>query len=91
MSDYVKLAVAVLLVCTGWFGRSWYDDSREIAIRNAIDGVNVTIASSIAGIKVENKTVYNKTIEHMNTETLYKECQADQVTMDLTNQAILGK
>ena len=87
---YIIAALCVSLVASGWFARSWYEDSVVLAVREFKDDQNSRIATSIAAMKVENKTVYNKTIEHITTDIQYKECKADSEMMSLTNRAIMG-
>lgn len=91
MPDYAKLAVIALVASLGWFGRGWYDDSRQMAVEAVISRLNASVATQIASIKVENKTIYNKTVEKVRSEVQYRECKADEAMMTLTNKAITGE
>jgi len=87
---YIIAALCAALVASGWFARSWYEDSITLAIHDLTAEHNVAIATAIAGMHVENKTIYNKTIERISTDIQYKECKADAEMMSLTNRAIMG-
>jgi hypothetical protein len=75
----------------GWLTRSWYEDSVKLKIEQVRDEVSLVNAEAISKIKVENKSIYAKTIERVNTEFVYKECVADPEMMSLTNQILVGK
>ena len=75
----------------GWLTRSWYEDSVKLKIEQVRDEVSLVNAEAIAKIKVENKTIYSKTVERVNNQILYKECVADSEMMSLTNQILVGK
>lgn len=94
-TEYVKFALGIVLasslVLVGWLAHSWYSDSVKLAIEEVKDEVSASTAKAIADIKIENKTITNKTIEHFKTETVYKDCVADDEMMKLINHALTGK
>lgn len=89
--EYVKFAVGIVLasslVAVGAVGHIWYSDSVQLAIEEVKNEVNASTAKAIAAIKIENKTITNKTIERIKSETVYRDCIADQDMMDATNKA----
>ena len=85
------LVLAAFLVLSGWYARTVYDKSLELQIERVKKVVATAAAEEIAKIKIENKTVYNKTVEKIKSEVQYRECVADPVTVDLTNKAIMGE
>lgn len=95
MTDNIKLAIACALAASlfagGWLARTWYDDSVEFQIERVKNEVSVITAGAIAAVKVENKTIYAKTIERIKTEQVYAECKADHDTMLLTNEVLKWK
>jgi hypothetical protein len=91
MKPYAIAALCLALIASGWFARSWYEDSISLAVHDVTDSHNVAVAEAIAKMKVENKTIYNKTIERITTDIQYKECKADAEMMLLTNRAIMGE
>ena len=94
MSEQIKyvlgVALILLLVASGWYIRGLYEDSIDLKLERVRDVASEAAATEIAKIKVENKTIYNKTLEKINTEVQYRECAADTTMMDLTNKAIMG-
>lgn len=84
------LVLAAFLVFSGWYSHSVYDDHLELQLMQIRGAVALATAEEIAKIKVENKTVYNKTLEKVSTEVQYKECIADKPMLDFTNQIIMG-
>jgi len=95
MTEQIKLALGLalsaLLFGLGWMVHGWYSDSVAAQMRLVTDEVARTTATQIAGIKVENKTTYAKTVEKITTEVQYRECKQDDVMLGLTNKAITGK
>ena len=93
--NYIKIvsaiAVAASLVYSGWYVRGLQYDSVQLAIERVIQSVNEIKAQQIAAIKVENKTIYNKTVERIKTEVMYSECKQDAEMLHLTNYALTGK
>ena len=89
--SYIIAALCPALIASGWFARSWYEDSISLALRDVTDSHNVAVAEALAKMKVENKTIYNKTIERITTDIQYKECKADAEMMLLTNRSIMGE
>jgi len=87
---YAAAALCIAMIASGWFARSWYEDSVALAIHETKAEISSTVATAIASQKVENKIVYNKTVERINTDVQYKECRADAEMMSLTNRAIMG-
>jgi len=85
------LALAGLIFASGMMVENWRQDSVAMAIRQVKDEVSLANAESIATIKIENKTVYAKTVEKVTKETMYRECQQDDAMLTLTNQALMGK
>jgi len=90
MKPYIIAAICAALIASGWFARAWYEASVALAIYEVRDSIAETTATAIASMKVENKTIYNKTVEHIKTDIQYKDCQADAEMMSLTNRAIMG-
>lgn len=84
------LVLAAFLVAFGWYGHSVYDDSMELQLMRIRGAMALATAEEIAKIKVEHKTIYNKTLEKVSTEIQYRDCVADKQMVDLTNQAIMG-
>ena len=84
------IATIVFLIASGWIGRGYYNDSVELALERLAAKHHEATASAISNIKVQNKTIYAKTIEKVKTEIMYKECVADPEMMTLTNK-ILGQ
>lgn len=95
MTDNLKLAIigvlAALLFAGGWSAGTWYDSSVELQIERVKNEVSVITAEAIAAVKIENKTIYAKTVERIKTEEVYRECRADADTMMLTNQVLKWK
>lgn len=87
----IGIVLAASLVMAGWMARGWHSDSVKLAIEEVKDEVNIATAQAISQIKVENKTVQNKTIERIRTETVYRDCVADDEMMKLINHALTGK
>lgn len=87
----IGLVLAAVLIIAGWYARTVYDDHLDMQIERVKDAVSLITAEEIAKIKIENKTVYNKTIEKIKSEVQYRECVADPVTVELTNKAIMGE
>lgn len=85
------LVLAAFLVVSGWYARTVYEDHLELQINRVRDAVSLAAAEEIAKIKIENKTIYNKTVEKIKSEVQYRECVADPVTVELTNKAIMGE
>lgn len=92
MSDTIKLALGIalagFLIASGWIARGYRDDSVALQVERVIDAVNVIKAQGVAAIQIEQKTIYAKTVEKIKTETVYKECVADDAMMTLTNKAL---
>lgn len=86
----IGLALAAFLVISGWYARTVYEDHLDLQIERVKIAVSVITAEEIAKIKIENRTVYNKTVEKIKNEVQYRECVADPVTVELTNKAIMG-
>ena len=95
LKDNWKLVVGCVIIFAtfgaGWLTRSWYEDSVKLKIEQVRDEVSLANAETISKIKVENKTIYAKTIERVNSQIVYKECVADSEMMSLTNQILVGK
>ena len=87
--DALGIALAAFLVAAGWFSHSWYSDSMELAIGRVKDEVSRVNAEAIAKIRIENKTIQAKTVERIKTETVYRECVADDAMMLYTNSVIM--
>lgn len=85
------IAVAGLLFLGGWMVRGLYEDSVQLQIERVVNAVNEIKGQAIAAIHVENKTIYNKTIEKVSTEVQYRECKQDAEMLMLTNRALTGK
>ena len=85
------IAIAAFLVFSGWYVRGLQEDSSKLAIDRVVQAVNEIKAQQIAAIKVEQKTIYNKTIEKIKTEVMYSECKQDTEMLHLTNYALTGK
>lgn len=88
------IAVIALLMATflaGWVSRSWYEDSVAQKIEQVKDAVTSVVANGVAGIRVENKTVYAKTVEKISHEVQYRECVQDSTMLQLTNKALTGE
>lgn len=92
MSDTVKLALGFALACfliaVGWIARGYQEDRVALQISRVVDAVNVIKAQGVAAIVVEQKNIYSKTVEKIKTETVYKDCVADDAMMTLTNKAL---
>ena len=92
MSDAIKLALGIalagFLVWAGWMFRGYQEDRVQLQISRVVDAVNVIKAQGVAAIQIEQKTIYAKTVEKIKTETVYKECVADDAMMTLTNKAL---
>lgn len=82
------IVVAAFLVWYGWMLRGYQEDRTQLQIERVINSVNEIKAQSIAAIVVEQKNIYSKTVEKIKTETVYKECVADDAMMTLTNKAL---
>jgi len=67
------------------------EDSSKLAVERVVDAVNEIKAQQIAAIKVENKTIFNKTVEKIKTETVYTQCIQDETMLQLTNYTLTGK
>lgn len=85
------ISIAALLVFSGWYVRGLQEDSSKLAIERVVQAVNEIKGQHIAAIKVEQKTIYAKTIERIRTEVMYSECKQDAEMMHLTNYALTGK
>lgn len=92
MSDLYKLGVGIalagFLVWVGWMVRGYQEDRVALQISRVVDAVNVIKAQGVAAIQIEQKTIYAKTVEKIRTETVYKDCVADEAMMTLTNKAL---
>jgi len=82
------IVLAAFLVWSGWMLRGYQEDRTALQISRVVDAVNVIKAQGVAAIQVEQKTIYAKTIEKIKTETVYRDCVADQDMMTLTNRAL---
>jgi len=91
MTDTLKIALVAFVFAAGWMGRTWYDNSVQLAIERVKDDVAIVTATAIAGIKTENKTIYAKTVEHSKTDIVYVESKADPEMMMLTNKVLEWK
>ena len=93
--EQVKLALGIVLAAClfagGWFTRSWYDDSVNLKIEQVKKEASLGAAQAISEIKVQNQTIYQKTIEKITTEVQYKECKQDATMLELTNKALTGE
>ena len=59
-------------------------------IAEAVDAANAASAEAIAKIKVTNKTVTNQLEKQIETNTVYRDCRLDAVSLQLLNQALTG-
>lgn len=88
------IAIVALLMAvfsSGWIVRAWYEDSVAQKIEQVKADVSLIVADKIAGIKVENNTVYAKTVEKISHEIQYQECVQDSTMLQLTNKALTGE
>lgn len=85
------VAVLAAVFLSGWTVRAWYEDSISQKITEVKDEVAAVTAGQIAAIKIENKTVYAKTVEKINHEVQYRECVQDAAMLKLTNKALTGE
>ena len=90
--------VAVLLFGAGWQVRSWYDEAEEAAVLKAeaktrdmmaalAAQVSIKTESAIQGIRIENRTIYNKTQKEILRDTVYRDCVVPAGGVQLINQA----
>jgi hypothetical protein len=91
MNKYVTASALVITHALVWFIHGWYDDSLKLAIESVRSSAALSAAEEIAKIRIENKTITAKTIERIKTETVYRDCVADETMMQLTNKALTGK
>lgn len=97
VDGYRLIAYGVLaVVCTGtgWQIRDWQADSAELAeVRAAEDrrGLVAEISEitqeAIAGIRIENKTIYQRAVHETFTDVVYRECRIPAAGMQLINEA----
>lgn len=95
MTDTAKLALGIALLALsalgGWMVRGWHEDSVQLQVERVVDAVNEIKGKQIAAIKIEQKTIYAKTIERIQTEVMYRECVQDAEMLLLTNKALTGR
>lgn len=95
MPTYVKIGLgitlAALLVLSGWMVRGLYEDSVQLQVERVVNAVNEIKGQAIAAINIENKTIYNKTVEKVTSEIQYRECKQDAEMLMLTNRALTGR
>lgn len=84
----LELALAAFLFASGWMIRGYQEDRTQLQVERVINAVNAIKAQSVSAIVVEQKNIYNKTVEKIKTETVYQECKADDAMMSLTNKAL---
>lgn len=85
------IIIAAFLIFSGWYIRGLQENSSKLAIERVVQAVNDIKAKQISSIKVENKTIYAKTIERIKTEVMYSECKQDAEMLYLTNYSLTGK
>jgi len=98
----LRLAAAGLAVVltfgAGWQVRSWYDEAKEAAVLKAeaktrdmmaalAAQVSIKTESAIQGIRIENRTIYNKTQKEILRDTVYRDCVVPAGGVQLINQA----
>jgi hypothetical protein len=91
MNKYFTVAALIITHALVWLIHGWYDDSIALKIDQVKTLAAKSTADEIAKIKVENKTIMEKTIERTKTETVYRDCVADVDMMALTNKVLIGK
>ncbi len=85
MIDKVRIAayaaVAAIALVTGWQLHAWkvaYDLERDRIAQEAADALVREISSKtldqIAGIRIENKTIYQQGRTEVLRETIYRDC-----------------
>ncbi|WP_447593560.1 hypothetical protein [Aquipseudomonas campi] len=97
IDGYRLIAYGVLaVVCTGagWQIRDWQADSAALVeLRNAeerrdlVAEVANATHQAIAGIRVENKTIYQKAVHETFTDVVYRECRIPAAGVRLINEA----
>lgn len=92
------LIAALACIATGWQTRAWYDDSRELArkeaeeksrdlMRELAGDIATKTEQAIGGIRVENKTIFNKAVKEVVTDVIYRDCRLSPDGVLLANQA----
>lgn len=93
--------IAGTLFGSGWKVRSWYDDAQQAAIMKAekktqdllqtlSNEVATKTETAIQGIRIENRTIYNKTQKEILRDTVYRDCVLPPAGVQLVNQARQG-
>lgn len=92
-------AVAVSLsFFGGWKVRDLQADAAEIArkeeeqkqremLSDLADEIKASLSESIASIRIENKTIYNKATHEIQRETVYADCVLPDAGRVLANEA----
>ncbi len=102
MTTQIKVIIAAILAAllfgSGWQVRSWYDDAKETAILKAeaktrdmmaelAAKVSAKTETAIQGIRIENRTIYNKVQKEVLRDTVYRDCVLPAGGLQLVNQA----
>lgn len=99
--QFKAIAAGLLLLAalaSGWFIRSWYDDSREAAVlraqqetRDKMTELAGDVATStevaLAKIRITNRNIYHATEKEIRTEPVYRDCLLPDPGRVLANQA----
>lgn len=91
MKAYALAAIAAAIFAGGYYVRDLQESASQLAIERVLNAVNEIKAKQIEAIKIENKTVYAKTVERIKTEVMYSECKQDETMLQLTNYSLTGK
>lgn len=102
MSIYLRVAAIVLFasICfsAGWAINGWRHDSLEYAeqraaaeraliVRQAVAEIAKNTSSAIAGIRIENKTIYRDAIHEITRDVIYRDCVVPADGLQLINKA----
>lgn len=98
LSVVLVVAGAAGLVATGWQVRDWQAESAELARLEAerkTAGLLVELADeigsrtevAISGIRIENKTIHQKAVHEVQTETVYRDCRLTDNGLREANEA----
>lgn len=99
--QFKAIAAGLLLLgalVSGWFIRSWYDDSREAAVlraqqetRDKMTELAGDVATStevaLSKIRINNRTIYHATEREIREQKVYSDCVLPDSGRLLSNQA----